>query len=84
MIPLPEGIYSLDIEKLGEYFFIYAEDETGRHKLYMMKENMLEIYWTVTGISTWDIARLYKANEDLYIRSYNEKDKVGLSKGCKK
>ncbi|MDP1315119.1 hypothetical protein, partial [Klebsiella pneumoniae] len=66
MILLPENIYGLDIEKVGDFLFVYADN----HKLYMINENMPETYWTVMNVSSWDMAGLYVSDGDLYIRSY--------------
>jgi cell wall-associated NlpC family hydrolase len=71
MILLPENIYGLDIEKVGDFLFVYADN----HKLYMINENMPETYWTVMNVSSWDMAGLYVSDGDLYIRSYEGADK---------
>lgn len=71
MIPLPEDIYGLDLEKAGDFLFVYADN----HKLYMINESTPDVYWVVATISAWDMEGLYAADGELYIRSCNGTDK---------
>ena len=73
-IPLPEDIYALDIEKIGDFLFVYAESANG-HKLYMIDERTPEVYWIVAAVPFRDIEGLYASEGDLYIRSCNGADK---------
>ena len=70
-ISLPEGVYGKDIEVLEDTIFIYTDD----NKLYAINKVNPKEYACITEISRENIAALYVAEGDLYIRSYNGSDK---------
>lgn len=70
-ITLPFDLYGLDIEKINENIFVYADD----CNLYKINEQNSDNIELVTNISRENIAGIYSVDDDLFVRSYNGVDK---------
>lgn len=70
-IKLPSEIYPLDIEVVGDYLFVYADNGD----LYSFDESNNQFIEIIANIKKEDIAGVYRGENALFIRSYNGMDK---------
>ena len=69
-IELPSQIYGLDIEKVNDNIFIYADD----CNLYKINEYGQDCLELVTTILRENIAGIFRGDNELFVRSYNGSD----------
>ena len=75
-IDLPQERYGLDLEIMDENLFLYDDDD----HLYRIRTEDPTQMDVITTVPRWCIEGIYRAGEELFIRSYNGADKVITTK----